>query len=505
MTTTTTLPKRIFPELDELSENKLNKIDQFYKDVWVPMSEKNEKWPTCYKTMKEEEARLWCYKFMVARKFDQEEAKKMLETVVDFRAEFKTEDRPYFPSAVPIKGFNIEEVMKFFGQEKPRETNEEVDRIYEKTKVWQSICFHKTDKWGHVVSYECWGRQHPYYVPLTLKRLVTNPASGENYTDVAMKYHVHMVETGLKLSRFQDQTWAKDKVEAPKEETNDDKNDEKKKSSPSSFTRVSGILCVCDMTGLSMGHFVNDFINYLSRYGDFDKKVYPEVLHHVLVINCPALIRMAFAVVSPLIDARTQTKISFHAPGEATDKALRQWIDEENIPAYLGGKCKEPFYVPDYDEQEKLYQELLKKAKDGSAEVEDGVAQTGIEVAAGKNFSREIILKKDDSVTWDWLSDEERTIEFSVVFESDEPQTPTKTVLEADKIGKHAGSHTAHTDGKVKLVFGNEFSWLRSKYLTVRTSVFSPSKLHIDGEKKEEHEKEDKKEEEQAATEETEE
>jgi hypothetical protein len=501
-TVTTVLPKRMFPELDTLSENKTQKVNQFYEQVWLPFSKDHPKWPTCYKILSEEESRLWSYKFMVARKFDQEEAKKMLEAVLDFRSDYKTEDRPYFYPAVPLKGYDVDAVMKFFGQEKPREQNEEWDRIFEKTKIWQSMCYHKYDKWGHPVSFECQGRQHSYFVPYTLKRLVTNPASGENYTDVAMKYHVHAVEVGLKLTRYQDQVWAKDKVEAPTDETSSASDKNNDDSTPPKRARVAGVLCICDMTGLSMSHFVNEYIAYLSRFGDFDKKVYPEGLHHVLVINCPALIRMAFAIVSPLIDARTQQKISFHAPGDATAAALRNWLHEEDIPQYLGGKCNCPggcVNVPDWNVQEAEYAAMVKKAKDGG-EVEDGVAQAGIEVPAGKNFSREIAIKKDEGLSWDWLSEEERTIEFSVQFQAttttaDQPNnSPVETIIAPDKITKHSGTHIATADGKVKLVFGNEFSWLRSKYLTICTSVFTAPKsssIDIDGEKKEEVEEEE--------------
>lgn len=465
------IPPRVFPEITELTDKQQTSVNKFFSTVWEPYSkgeklpgdEKTYTWPGIYQRLSDDEARVWCYKLMIARKFDIDEAKKMLQTILEFRVEFNTE-RAYFPPPFPVKGWNMDELVKFSNPNgKPRPQNEDVDRTAKFTDVWQSICFHKTTKWGHPVSYECWGLQHPQLVPLSLKRLA-NVAKGEKYLDVHLRYHVNMAETGIRLARYQDHTFGK-------------QNNEK----------VTGILCVCDMRGLGMHQFASEFVSYLSQLGEFDKKVYPEFLHHVLVINCPTIIRAAFAVVSPLIDARTQTKISFHAPGEASIKALRQWIHDDDIPSIFdGGKCKCEggcINVPNYEAEEKEYAAIMKQVKNGGAAAAGGATQAGdseladvgVEVGAGKSLARELIVKKDDAVSWEWLADEERTVEFSVQFQGDEPGSPIHYVVKPDKVTKHSGSHTAPIDGKVRIVFGNEFSWMRSKYLNVKTGVTSKS------------------------------
>ncbi len=73
--------------------------------------------------------------------------------------------------------------------------------------------------------------------------------------------------------------------------------------------------------------------------GTADQNFYPESLYKLFVVNTPALISVAWRLISPWIDARTRAKIVFLKPHE-TAAELLQHIHEEDLPVDLGGKCE---------------------------------------------------------------------------------------------------------------------------------------------------------------------
>lgn len=448
------LPPPLKPEMDEVSDNKKAKVNEFYDKVWVPSSTSHKNWPTTFKEMDEDNARIWCYKLMVARKFDIAAAKEMLETIIAFRVENKTEDRPYFPSGIEMRGYDLEALCKFFKQPggKPREQNEFIDKIKANMQCCYTPCFHKTTKWGHPVVIESYGRAHPVLLPVKAKQLAP---IGKPFSDIAATFHIHSNETAVRLAHFQDETWAKPRG-----------------------TRVLGIVSVVDVEGLSMAHLGSDMLSCIQTMFTMDAKAYPEFLHKVLVINCGALIRLAYSLVSPFLDKRVQEKISFFAPGEATKAGLLEWIHAEDLPAHLGGKCNCPGRCVPFPSEETVAKELEAVKKGG--QVGDGLAELGVPIAAGAAIERVLEVKAGEEATWDWQSDSGLTVEFKVVHVSANGGKETE-VVKPDKIIDHCGSYTATEAGKVKLIFSNAFSWMRSKYVTLRTFVVPKANLAVEG------------------------
>lgn len=97
-------------------------------------------------------------------------------------------------------------------------------------------------------------------------------------------------------------------------------------SAKSFRTSVSLILCRCteisdelkmpvekqfniiDLMGLGLGHLRG--LHYLQAIISIDQNFYPECLGKMLVINAPAMFGVIWAVVKPMLDARTIDKVS---------------------------------------------------------------------------------------------------------------------------------------------------------------------------------------------------
>ena len=63
---------------------------------------------------------------------------------------------------------------------------------------------------------------------------------------------------------------------------------------------------------------------------------YPEILGHMFIVNAPMLFSGIWAFAKAFLDEKTKKKISII--GSSYKKTLLEFIDEENLPDFLGGK-----------------------------------------------------------------------------------------------------------------------------------------------------------------------
>lgn len=71
------------------------------------------------------------------------------------------------------------------------------------------------------------------------------------------------------------------------------------------------------------------------------KEHYPETLGKMLVINAPTMISIMMAAVKPFLDQGTYNKIEVYRPS-VSKEALLKYVDDDQIPEIIGGKCKCP-------------------------------------------------------------------------------------------------------------------------------------------------------------------
>jgi hypothetical protein len=101
---------------------------------------------------------------------------------------------------------------------------------------------------------------------------------------------------------------------------------------------VTQTLAVMDVKGVGLRHLSGEVKRILGALTRIDQDNYPETLGKTLIINAPSVFKMVWAIVKPMLDARTQAKIEV-CPTDYL-QVLTQWVDIESIPEYLGGASK---------------------------------------------------------------------------------------------------------------------------------------------------------------------
>lgn len=101
-------------------------------------------------------------------------------------------------------------------------------------------------------------------------------------------------------------------------------------------THLDQTFGIMDVAGVGMSHLTGEVKRLMGIVTKYDQDNYPEMLGHICIINAPAVFRMIWAFAKGLIDPRTQSKIEIL--GVNYKEALLKWVDEENLPIFLGGK-----------------------------------------------------------------------------------------------------------------------------------------------------------------------
>ena len=99
---------------------------------------------------------------------------------------------------------------------------------------------------------------------------------------------------------------------------------------------VNSLTCVLDLRYAALERFdgqARDHIrNFINMLADF----YPETMHTMLIVNAPDVFSVAWDIIKPLLDKRTQSKISILSAKESQD-ALLEIIHPMQLPTFLGG------------------------------------------------------------------------------------------------------------------------------------------------------------------------
>lgn len=144
-------------------------------------------------------------------------------------------------------------------------------------------------------------------------------------------------------------------------------------------------LVILDLDGLGMSHMGSKFTGPMKNFIKIDQEYYPESLYQMVITNAGWVVKSLWAIVSPFIDPITSQRIKF---GQAH---LTEFIDVEQIPKFLGGKCKckdgkcleEPF-VAGYDPPRP---ELVMPAQPAQAAEAVAAAAASVPAAASSSSS----------------------------------------------------------------------------------------------------------------------
>ena len=103
---------------------------------------------------------------------------------------------------------------------------------------------------------------------------------------------------------------------------------------------VEQSLTILDLGGSSTKLMKKKVYNFIKLASGVAQDYYPEILGRMFIINTPTLFSIAWKVVKPWIDERTQKKIS--TEGSKYQKKLLELVAPENLPDFLGGTCSCP-------------------------------------------------------------------------------------------------------------------------------------------------------------------
>uniref|UniRef100_A0A6A7FYP6 SEC14-like protein 5 n=2 Tax=Hirondellea gigas TaxID=1518452 RepID=A0A6A7FYP6_9CRUS len=96
-----------------------------------------------------------------------------------------------------------------------------------------------------------------------------------------------------------------------------------------------------DLEGLNMRHLWRPGIRTLLTLIELVENNYPETMSHVLIIRAPRVFPILWTLVSTFIDDHTKSKFLFYGGNDYQDPGgLVDYMSEEFIPEFLGGKCK---------------------------------------------------------------------------------------------------------------------------------------------------------------------
>ena len=100
---------------------------------------------------------------------------------------------------------------------------------------------------------------------------------------------------------------------------------------------VNQVVAVMDLKGFSMLE-VGRGIGLIREIGQIDADYYPEMMGKILVINAHPIFSSFWGIFKQILPAETVKKITIL--GNCYYEVLRELVDDENIPEYLGGKSK---------------------------------------------------------------------------------------------------------------------------------------------------------------------
>lgn len=102
-------------------------------------------------------------------------------------------------------------------------------------------------------------------------------------------------------------------------------------------TYISQSVSIFDLKKQTTKFMSKKVLDLLKLVSGFSQNHYPETLGNLYIINSGMMFKVVWTAVKPFLDEKTKKKIV--TLGSDFKKKLLEVIDEENLPAVIGGKC----------------------------------------------------------------------------------------------------------------------------------------------------------------------
>lgn len=109
---------------------------------------------------------------------------------------------------------------------------------------------------------------------------------------------------------------------------------------------ITNLFAIIDMGGMTLKLSSSTTRSYIQRMIGIDSAHYPETLGKMFIINVPTFFQIAWALICPFLDERTQNKIEIISSESAWKKRLRECIDVDKLPVEYGGTLDARVFPP---------------------------------------------------------------------------------------------------------------------------------------------------------------
>ncbi|GIX63327.1 phosphatidylinositol/phosphatidylcholine transfer protein [Babesia caballi] len=100
---------------------------------------------------------------------------------------------------------------------------------------------------------------------------------------------------------------------------------------------VEQLLTIVDLRGFSLSQINSKLRSFLTAMSSVTQNYYPELLGKLLFINASALFSALWQVLSPLLDAKTLSKITVISSKTESRARVCELVDPDQLPMFLGG------------------------------------------------------------------------------------------------------------------------------------------------------------------------
>ncbi|KAK1937198.1 CRAL/TRIO domain containing protein [Babesia divergens] len=102
---------------------------------------------------------------------------------------------------------------------------------------------------------------------------------------------------------------------------------------------VEQLLTIVDLRGFTLSQINSKLKAFLTAMSSVTQNYYPELLGKLLFINASAFFSVLWQILSPLLDAKTLSKITVISSKTESRSRVLELVDPEQIPMFLGGTC----------------------------------------------------------------------------------------------------------------------------------------------------------------------
>jgi hypothetical protein len=102
---------------------------------------------------------------------------------------------------------------------------------------------------------------------------------------------------------------------------------------------VDQIVSIVDLKGIEFGkHLTKPVYEFIKKLSACNQAYYPEFLGALYIINAPTIFRIAWVIIRPWLDSRTQSKIQILSDDGHTE--LLKIMSPDSLPSAMKGRCQ---------------------------------------------------------------------------------------------------------------------------------------------------------------------